>query len=53
MLRGKTNGSVSVLLYLISFYFDCLKHFCESKPGRNVIKENVIKDQAGFFRGKP
>ena len=28
---GQTNGSVSVLLYLISFYFDRLKYFCESK----------------------
>ena len=42
MLRGQTNGSVSVLLYLISFYFDRLKYFCESKPDRDKKWQKAI-----------
>ena len=42
MLREQTSGSVSALPHLISFYFDRLKHFCESKPDRDKKWQNEI-----------
>ena len=39
---GQTKGSVSVLLCLISFYFDRLKYFCISNGDKERQKAIVV-----------